>query len=248
MADTRLAMRIASLGHAARNKAGIKVRQPLAEAIVQVRDPGEQDSLVGLLDTIADELNVKHVRFAGTDEVLVNYRVTPNPALLGPKHGARFPRLRAALAAMDPDQVARTAQSGQPVTVSVDGQPVEVLPEELYIAAVDKAGFAVAEEAGYVVAVATTLTDALKAEGLAREIVRRIQTMRKDAGFRIEDQIATYYQADAVLSKVMADFSNTICGETLSVRLVDAPPPASTFSQSFTIDGASVTLGVEVTR
>jgi isoleucyl-tRNA synthetase len=96
--------------------------------------------------------------------------------------------------------------------------------------------------------VATTLTDALKAEGLAREIVRRIQTMRKDAGFRIEDQITTYYQADAVLSKVMADFSNTICGETLSVRLVNAPSPASTFSQSFTIDGASVTLGVEVTR
>jgi isoleucyl-tRNA synthetase len=245
MADTRLAMRVASLGHAARNKAGIKVRQPLAEAVVQVRDPNEQGSLASLLDTVADELNVKRVRFAGADEVLVNYRVTPNPALLGPKHGATFPKLRAALAALDPNEVARTAQRSQSVMVNVDGQPVEVLPEELYVAAVDKAGFVVAEEAGYVAAVATTLTDELKAEGLAREVVRRIQAMRKDAGFRIEDHITTYYQVDPALSKVMTDFGDYIRDETLSVRLVDGPPPASAFSQAFTIDGVRLTLGVK---
>ena len=244
MFDTRLVMRVASLGHAARNKAQIKVRQPLAAAVVQTRTPAEQAALEALAEQLEEELNVKELRFVG-DDALVDYEVKPVHAKLGPKYGALLPRLSEALAGLPTDAVARKVQAGEPIELKVDGQVLELLPEEVQVSSVDKAGYAVAEEGGTVVAIETELTDELVREGLAREIVRRIQTSRKDAGFELDDRIRTYYQAGERLASVISEHKTYIASETLTKELVEAKPPAGVASSTFNIDGETLTLGVE---
>ncbi len=243
MADMRLAMRVVSLGHAARNKAGVKVRQPLAEAVVRPRSPQERECLERFADVIGDELNVKAVRLVTDEGDLVSYQVRPQPSVLGKKYGALFPKIRAAAAERSAELGPRL-RAGQTVTLTVDGQEVELLPEEVDIQLVEKEGYSVAEEGGYLVAVATALGEALRREGLAREVVRRIQVMRKDADFRIEEPIVTYFETGAELRSVLEEWADYISQETLSRRLVEGPPPTGAYVEQHRVDGQEVTLGI----
>jgi len=244
ISDTRLLMRLVSLGHSARNRAGIKVRQPLAECVVKVRSPQEKERLLCLKSQILDELNVKALRFVEDEKSLVDYQVSGVPSLLGKKYGSLFPKIRAVLAEMDPSQVASRVNSNQPVELKVGEQSIILLPEELSVKAVDRPGYSVSSEGGYVVAVATEISDALRQEGLAREIVRRIQVMRKEAGFRIEDTIRTYYQADAPLSQVLAAWEEYIQRETLSVVLLNEEIPAEAYKEEHKLGEHKMVLGL----
>jgi len=242
--DTRQVMRLVSLGHAARNRAGIKLRQPLAEALFVVRDDGEAKALRRLADQVLDELNVKAFAILDDPARVVDYRVSPVPSLVGKKYGPLFPKIRAAVAGLDQAELARRVRAGESVEVEVDGQKVVLSPEELEVRAEPKEGYAVAEEAGCLAAVSTVISEELRMEGLARELVRRIQTMRKEAGFRIEDRIVTYYRADPDLRRVFEDWADYIGGETLSKRLIEGQPPSEAYTASFEIEGQKVTLGV----
>ncbi|OGO43430.1 MAG: hypothetical protein A2Z04_00375 [Chloroflexi bacterium RBG_16_57_9] len=122
---------------------------------------------------------------------------------------------------------------------------VRLEPGEVEVMASAKPGFAVAEEAGYVVAVMTALTPELEQEGLAREVVRKLQTMRKDAGFDISDRIVTYYQAEGMLRQAIQAFAGYIKDETLTVDLREASSPDSAFTETVEVDGNRATLGVE---
>ncbi|MFQ5812386.1 MAG: isoleucine--tRNA ligase [Anaerolineae bacterium] len=250
--DTRLVMRLVSLGHGARNRVGIKLRQPLAQALFKVRSESEAESLRRLADQVLDELNVKELVFLEDAAQVVDYRVSPVPHLLGKKYGALFPKLRAALAELDQAELARRVQAGEAVALDIVGQTVNLLPEELEVRTEAKTGYAVAEEVGYpstgsghrLAAISTTLNDELIQEGLARELVRRIQIMRKEAGFRIEDRITTYYQAGPTLREVLETLGQYIKGETLSTKLIEGEPPAEAHVQTFEIGGEEITLGL----
>ena len=242
--DTRRVMRLVSLGHAARNRAGIKLRQPLAEALFVVRDDGEAKALRRLADQVLDELNVKTFTILDDPAQVVDYRVSPVPSLVGKKYGPLFPKIRAAVAGLDQAELARRVRAGEGVEVEVDGQRVALSPEELEVRVEPKEGYAVAEEAGCLAAVNTVISEELRMEGLARELVRRIQTMRKEAGFRIEDRIVTYYRADPDLRRVFEGWADYIGGETLSTRLIEGQPPSEAYTASFEIEGQKVTLGV----
>jgi isoleucyl-tRNA synthetase len=237
-----LARQIASLGLSARNSAGLKVRQPLAKALAYAggkRSLGEE-----MVAIITDELNVKVFEFVAQAGRLVNYRLLPNNKLLGPRFGAQFPRLRAALETADAEQIAASVNSGQPVQIRLEDQLVELAPEEILVQTQPVEGLAVAADKVITVAVDSSLTPELHAEGLAREIVRRVQALRKDAGFNIEDRITTYYVTGDELSKVIADWGDYIRAETLSTRLVAGPPPAQAYAETQKINGAEVTFGV----
>lgn len=242
--DTRLVMRLVSLGHGARNRVGIKLRQPLAQALFQVRSEGEAESLRRLADQVLDELNVKELVILEDAGQVVDYRVSPVSRLLGSKYGALFPKIRAALAEQDSTELARRVQAGESVTLEVEGQTVDLLPEELEVRTEAREGYAVAEEAGYLAVVSTTLDEHLIQEGLARELVRRIQTMRKEVGFRIEDRIVTCYQAGPTLREVLETLSEYIKGETLSTELIEGELPAEAHAQTFKIEGEEITLGL----
>jgi isoleucyl-tRNA synthetase len=247
--DTRLVMRVVSLGHGARNRAGIKVRQPLAQALVKTREAAEVESLRRLTDQVVDELNVKELVLLEEASQVVDYQLNPVPSLLGKKYGALFPRIRAAVSGLDAAttmDLVRRLQAGQSIEVIVaDGQTVVLLPEEVEVRCSAKEGYAVAEEAGYLAAVVTELSEDLVQEGLARDVVRRIQIMRKEADFRIEDYITTYYRADPTLRQVLEGYGDYIKQETLSTALIEAEAPADAYAQTLEIDGRSITLAVK---
>lgn len=243
MADMRLAMRVVSLGHAARSKVGIKVRQPLAEVIVRLRAPEERQRLEPFLDLIGEELNVKAVHVVLDESALVTYQVRPQPSILGKKYGSLFPKIRTA--AMEAsDELGPRLRTGQPVSVIVDGQAVDLAPEEVEVRLQEKEGYSVAEEGGYLVGIATTVGEALRREGLAREVVRRIQVMRRDAGLQIEAPIATYYEAGGDVRAVIEEWGDYVRQETLSRQLVEGAPPADAYTEQHRVDGQQVTLGI----
>ncbi|MBC7225079.1 MAG: class I tRNA ligase family protein, partial [Anaerolineae bacterium] len=242
--EIQLVMRVVGLGRSARNQAGIKVRQPLSRVLVRVRDEAEKRSLERHADQILDELNVKALELVDDPSQLVTYQVSAVPSLVGKRLGPLFPKVREALAQMDQAKVAAQVQAGKPVTVQVDGQEVALQPEELQVRTSPREGLAVVEEAGYLVALDTRLTDALLQEGRARDVVRRIQTLRKDAGFRIEDRIVTYWQGGPVARDVFAAWGDYIARETLSVALEEGEAPEGSAVARLDLAGEEVTLAV----
>jgi len=181
-ADTRLAMRISSLGRAARSQAGIKVRQPLAKLLVMVTSERQKRAIRRLAYQVLEEVNVKELEIVGEDWKLV------------------LPRMKSWPLVSEGD-----------LTVMLD---TDIPPE-------------------------------LAAEGMAREIVRRLQTMRRSAGFDIADHITTYYQGETYLSQVIADFAEYIKQETLSEQLVEGAPEEGTFTQSLKLGDLDLLLGVK---
>jgi len=245
LARMALARRIASIGLGARGSANIKVRQPLAKALVYLADAALADMLDEEMKAIiVDELNVKSLELVSDESALVRYQVLPDNKLLGPRFGATFPKVRAALAAANAAEIVHHVRSGLPVSLDVDGHPVQLSPEELIVRTQPMAGLVVMTEKGITVAVDAVITPALRAEGLAREIVRRIQTQRKDAGFNIEDRITTYYVADGELAEVIREWADYIKAETLTVSMIAEQPPREAFIEQHTIEGMPITLGV----
>jgi len=239
-----LTRQVTSLGLGARSTVNLKVRQPLAKALVHVRD-GQETLSEAFTAIVAEELNVKALQFVADEATLLRFEVLPNSKLLGPRLGAQFPQLRAALSALDPAAVVHQVQAGSSVVVALDGEDIELTPEEVLIRTHPAAGLAVATEKGVTVAVDTVVTPALRTEGLARELVRRLQVMRKDAGFNIEDRIVTYCLAEGELAEAVTTWAEYIKAETLSLDLVTAAAPPESYSETHTIEGMTITLGVQ---
>jgi isoleucyl-tRNA synthetase len=242
-----LARQVVTLGHAARAQANVKVRQPLGEVVVVA--PGRADDLAAMRDLIVDELNVKDLEVAREAGELVHYRLLPVNQVLGPRFGKLFPKVRAALSAVaDPAAAAAALEAGQSLTLDVDGQAVELAPDEVLVQTEARAGLAVLSEGGVTVALDTELTPDLLAEGLAREVVRRVQTLRKEADFQLDDRIVTTYQADTELGAVISAWSDYIRAETLSDELLASPSQEGAFTQTYEVEGHPLTLGVSLVR
>jgi isoleucyl-tRNA synthetase len=242
MADMSLAIRVSGLGRSARSTSGVKLRQPLAKAVV-VASKVERERLSRLIDLVVDELNVKALDYAKTTD-LVEYEIGLLPSILGKKHGPLFPRLRAAVADLDADALALAFRSGLSVDVNVDGRTITLLPEEVEVRFKPREGYAVAEERGLVVGVDVVITPSLEAEGLARDLVRRIQNARKQAGFDISDRIAITYQAGPKLAAVFVEHTDYIAAETLSVSLTEGESPEEAYVQEVGLAGESLKLGL----
>lgn len=223
--DMALVMKMVSLGHSARQKANRKVRQPLAEVAFSVGNLDERHAIQAYADLIADELNVKHVRLLDTSAEAVSFEIKPLPKQLGQKYGNRFPAIAKAIKALEPTLSAVTLLAGQPLKVRVDKKTYTILPEEVEVRALAKAGFAVASDGAYLAALVTELTPELIEEGLAREFVRRVQDLRKQADLDVADRIKLFIVATPGLKKAIQANQDYITTETLTVELTFAAPP-----------------------
>ncbi|MBK6562423.1 isoleucine--tRNA ligase [Candidatus Amarobacter glycogenicus] len=239
-AETQLVKRVCSLGRAARAKAQIKVRQPVAEVLVKPRSPEEAGALRKNLNLVLEELNAKSVRLVDDETVVVSYDVKPNLPVLGKKYGSEVAAIRAGLAVLPPAEVAEAVRRGS--SIAVAGKTLE--PEDILLQAQDSPGFAAAQDAGYTVAVTTTITPELADEGLARELVRRIQDMRREAGFELADRITTWVSGPGDVARVLASHGDYIRGETLSTELIQGPAPAEASQAEADLEGTKVALGV----
>jgi len=242
MSEMELAIEVASLGRSARGLGGIKLRQPLGEAVVAGPFGGREDPLGPLAGLVLDELNVKELRFTEDASELLTYVLKPDPRVLGPKYGAKLSRVQKAVAGLDARESARRLLGGEALSLELDGETIHLAPGEISVDTQAREGYAVSQEGDYVVSVDLRLTKDLIEEGLAREVVRRIQNLRKEADFRIEDKIRTYYEGDPELSKVMQGQADYIMQETLSEELVEAAGPQGSHTGVFEIDGKKITF------
>jgi isoleucyl-tRNA synthetase len=242
MEEMALAIRIASLGRSARGLGGVKLRQPLSLAVVAGPFGAGEDPLGPLAELVLDELNVKELRFTNDERELVTYSLKPDRRILGPKYGVRLPAILEAVAALDGEAWATKLLAGEPLVVALEGKMIELGTEEVAVDTSPREGFQTSQEGDFLVAVDVTLTDDLVQEGLARELVRRIQNLRKDAEFRIEDKIDTYYDGDPALAEVMRDYADYISQETLSVRITEGQGPQGSHTGEFDIEGKSITF------
>jgi isoleucyl-tRNA synthetase len=146
---------------------------------------------------------------------------------------------------LDASKVAATVRAGSPLQVEVAGEQVELPPESILVSTEPVPGLAVAADKYITVGIDATLTPELRAEGLAREVVRRVQDMRKKAGFNIEDRISTSYQAGEVLSRVFATWGEYIASETLTTQLLDSAPVEGAYVEEHNLEGEKLVLGVK---
>jgi isoleucyl-tRNA synthetase len=244
--DMATVTKLVSLGHSARQRANRKVRQPLAEAAFSVGSAVEGKAVKAFTELIEDELNVKTVRLLGASEEAVSHEVKPLPKQLGQKYGNKFPAIRKAILAMNPEEVAHAMLAGQSINVEAEGQEYEILPDEIEVRAQAKEGFAVAEDGAYVAALVTDLTPELVAEGQAREFVRRVQDLRKSAELDVADRIELYVEASAGLRSAVEAHKDYITGETLAVSLKFETPPSDASTSEDEFDGEKVTFGFVV--
>ncbi len=211
-----LARRLASLGRAARAEAGVRVRQPLARALVHL-PPGSAVPPPGVVE---DELNVDRVEVAAELGDVLAYELVPNFKVLGPRLGPRVQHLRAAMATVDAAVAGAGLAAGRPVVIDLEGGPVELGPDEVELRVRAQPGFAVSRDGAEVVALDLALDDDLRRRGLAREVIRHVQELRKAEGLEVSDWIRLHL---AGLDD-LAPLFEVIGAEVLARKVVTGPP------------------------
>jgi isoleucyl-tRNA synthetase len=223
MAEVR---RLVGLGRQARTEARIKVRQPLARALISVPDP-LRDGVAGLLELVAAELNVKEVGFAEGEAGLVAYRLAPNFRALGPRFGRDAQAVAAALRQVPAGLAAELAprlRAGERVELATDGLgTVELGPDEVQVVEEPVTGWRVVRDGPTAVALDLEVSPELRLEGLARDLVRAVQDLRKAAGLAVADRIELAVKADGEVAAAVAAHRDQLLGETLATSLHRAP-------------------------
>ena len=230
---------IVVLGRAARNGAARKNRQPLACMFVQTS--GSIDS--AYVDIIKDELNIKEVVFTDQMDGFMSYSFKPNFKSLKGKYPAQIGAIRAFLPGLDGNAAKKQLDEKGVLAFNLDGVDVELTAEDLLIEAAPRDGFYSLSDHGVTVALDTVLTDELIDEGNLRELVSKIQTMRKEAGFNVMDHIAVTLEGSDQLTALVTAKGDTIVGDILADSITVTTPAG--FIKAWDINGANVTIGVE---
>ena len=229
-------LEVVVLGRAARNAGNLKNRQPLSEMLVASNRPL---SIEGELRTVAlDELNVKSMRFVEDGASLVKYVLKPQLRTLGPKYGKQLKAITQFLSECDAGEVVSAVRNGGSYTVPLD-PPVVLLEEDLQIFTQSAEGYQAAAGGGVTVALDTRLTEELLDEGTERELVSKIQTMRKEAGFEVTDRINVYFAAGEGRAKKMLSLSQ-FAGDVLANSVTEGS--AEGFTREVDVNGEKVTL------
>ncbi len=229
---------IVVLGRSARNAANIKNRQPVASMYVQGK--ALPDMYVSI---IADELNVKEVRFVDDASSFISYRVKPQLKTLGPRYGKLLPKINQYLAGEGIGNAVVAAHNrGESYKFDIDGTEISLAAEDVLVSTEENAGFVTVTEHDLSVVLDTNLTPELIEEGFVREIVSKVQTMRKEAGFEVTDHIVLSHHGNSLIEGIFARHGAEIAADTLadSIKLGSAG-----YVKDWEINGESVTLGVE---
>lgn len=221
---------VVSLGRAARARKNLKVRQPLGRLLVHVAGQNQFEKLTEDIDIIADELNIKEVVSAADLDQYITYAAKLNFKTAGPKLGSHVKAAQAFVNSMDNLAVKQFVRSGN-VAFEDNGARVELTPSEVDVQRIEKDGFAVESDGPVTVALVTDLTPELIDEGFAREMVNKIQNLRKSSGFEVTDRIKVQLHCDGPLRAAVGKHEPFLCRETLADRIE--------FMESGTFEGAS---------
>jgi isoleucyl-tRNA synthetase len=234
---------LARLGRAAREEAGVKVRQPLSKMVCVGLDEAALDPFIPLLMT---ELNVKHVEVATSADALVTLEARPNFRALGKKFGKATPLAAEAVRAFTSDQL-RAFLRGEPLVVSVEGDSHTLGADDLTIIRRAAGALVVQEDGGFFAAIDPSVTPELKREGYARELISRVQRMRKESGFAVSDRIALTVSGGSEVKAVLDVHGAWIAEEVLATTLVFNERGEEN-DQMHAIDLDGITAFVAITR
>ncbi len=239
-AEMDLAYKIVKLGRSARNGANIKNRQPLSKMLVST------DSLPAYYgDIITDELNIKVVEFGADLSTHVNFEIKPNLPVLGRAYGKMIPQIRKEIGARNQMELAQTIQNGGVVTINIDGTEIELNKENLLVTMQGLEGYAFAGEGSIGVVLDTHISEELREEGHVREMISKIQNMRKESGFQVADKIKLYVADNEMLMNVIKKFADVIKRDTLTEEIVFGAEREYTET---TINGEKLNMDVEVVK
>jgi isoleucyl-tRNA synthetase len=242
---------LVTLGRAAREDAGVNVRQPLTRMVCVVPGEGSLDPDSGargmekLVPLLADELNVKEVSFLSSADALVTLEAKPNFRTLGKKFGKQTPLAASAVAALESDALL-AFEKGAPLAISVGNDARHLDQDDLVIVRRASGSLVVKEGGGYFAAIDPTVTPELRAEGLAREIVSRVQRMRKEAGLAVSDRITLWVAGPAEIEKAVQSHTDWIASEVLARQVIVGGNMEPHYAlQSAVIDGQTVSIALQ---
>ena len=239
----QLAQDISSLVLSLRKKVNIKVRQPLQKILIPVQNPIIQQQIEKIADLIQNEVNVKEIQYLTQTEGFIKKRIKPNFIALGKKMGAKMKAISAALEAFTQHNIAQIEQEGKYI-VMIEGEPIEIALQEVDIQSEDIPGWTVANKGSLTVALDINISSELVHEGHARELVNRIQKIRKDSGFELTDTINVQIVHNETLVPSITKFSDYICREILANELKITPELHS----GIDIEVNDITLKVKITK
>ena len=242
--DMEKLLDVVVLGRSARNSANIKNRQPLAKLYIVADGKDRFDK--NLTDILADELNVKGVEYATDLSAFAGYELKPQMRTIGPKYGALLGKIKTFLAECDGTEVVNTVRSGKPFVTQIDGKTVELTEADLLISSKNKAGFEAVSDKGITVVLDTNLTAELIEEGIAREIVSKIQTMRKESDFNVTDHITMQYKAGGKVAGVLQKQAKAIGADTLCDEIKEGDKGA--VCKTWDVNGEQVLICITVKK
>lgn len=213
--DMEDAYRIVKLGRSARNSANIKNRQPLSEMLVSINSLPEYYG-----DIIKEELNIKDVKFGADLSKYVNFDIKPNLPVLGKTYGKLIPAIRKEISSMNQMDLAQRILAGEIVYITIDEEDIELTSESLLVTMQGLEGFAFAGEGEVGVVLDTHITEELKEEGNLREILSKVQNMRKESGFEVADKINLYVSGNKSLEEVVKKHEEEIKKDTLAAEVI----------------------------
>lgn len=232
-------LKIVVLGRACRNSASIKNRQPIGQ--MYVKAPSELPEFYQ--DIIREELNVKAIEFTDDVSNFTTYNFKPQLKTVGPKYGKLLNGIRKHLTDLDGNKAKAELDSKGMLEFTVDGMPVELSEEDLLIEMVKQEGFVTEADSDFTVVLDTNLTEELLEEGFIREIISKVQSMRKEAGFEVMDQITISYEANEKVKELISKNESTVMNDVLATGIVAGE--AAGFTKEWNINGEKVTLGVK---
>ena len=237
--DMDTVLKVVVLGRAARNGAAIKNRQPLAKMYVKAQEEiGEFYKKI-----IEDELNIKSVEFTEDVSAFTSYSFKPQLKTVGPKYGKMLGEIRVALSNLDGSAAKKELDSTGLLKLTLSIGEIQLAPEDLLIEMTRSEQYFSVEDGGVTVAIDTSLTDDLVEEGFVREIISKLQTMRKEAGFNVMDHIAVYVQGSEKIGRIMQKNLSVIENDTLADLLELGKMDG--YSKTWDINSEEVTFGVK---
>ncbi len=234
---------LVSMGRAARNKVNLKVRQPLSKIYIKLPQGEAPEKYADVSNQILEELNIKSLDFIISDGELVEYIIKPNFANLRDQYGPLLGQIQAALARLDANSTAQKLAGGGAIELDLNSQKIFLTSNELLVETREKEGKSVVTEGGYLVALDTELTEELIKEGTVRDFIRHIQTMRKEAGFLVEDRIKVCFSASPQFQDAVQSFLHYFQNETLA-NIVELKFAPGEFEKEINLEGEKVRVSL----
>ena len=238
-----LAQRVSSMVLALRRKVSIKVRQPLMKILIPVLDPAMAAHISAVKGLILSEVNVKQLELIEDTTGIITKRIKPNFKTLGPRYGKYMKQIAAMTAEFSQERIARI-ESAPETVLDLGAERITVTPADFEITSEDMPGWLVSTEGKLTVALDITLTDELRAEGAARELINRIQNIRKESGFEVTDKIRVEIEAKPAVEQALAGFSDYIAAQTLAVEVKAATAPAGAVVVDSDLDDEPLKIAV----